>query len=177
MKANVLLPAALGLALLSACAPKPPAPAPTPPRPVATTVPVPQPAPRPAGDWRDVPLTPGGWTWSNIAGRSMASFGQPGQSALVTLTCITPGTIQLAFARSTGTGAPAGVITTSGTFPLMSDPAAPGPAGATITLAARAPVLDAMAFSRGRFVIELPGQAAAYIPTRPEIARTIEDCR
>ena len=39
------------------------------------------------------------------------------------------------------------------------------------------PLLDAMAFSRGRFMIETPGAAPLYLPSWAEVSRVIEDCR
>jgi hypothetical protein len=48
-------------------------------------------------------------------------------------------------------------------------------------LAARDPLLDAMAFSRGRIAVTVGGVAggaeALVMPAWPEAARTIEDCR
>ena len=39
------------------------------------------------------------------------------------------------------------------------------------------PQLDAIAFSRGRFLVSVKGAADLVIPSWPEIARVIEDCR
>jgi hypothetical protein len=39
------------------------------------------------------------------------------------------------------------------------------------------PVLDAIAFSRGRFLVDRGGAARLVIPASPEAARSIEDCR
>lgn len=55
--------------------------------------------------------------------------------------------------------------------------AVPVAGGAGVTLAARDPLLDAMAFSRGRFAVEVPGSAPLYIPSWAEVSRVIEDCR
>ena len=38
------------------------------------------------------------------------------------------------------------------------------------------PLLDAMAFSKGRFAIELD-LMKLYLPSWPEVTRVIEDCR
>ena len=38
-------------------------------------------------------------------------------------------------------------------------------------------LLDAMAFSKGRFAVEVPGLPTLYIPSYPEVTRVIEDCR
>ena len=176
MKANVLLPGALGLALLSACAPKAAPPAPSPP-PVAAPLPPAPPVAPPPGDWRDAALTPGTWRWANLAGRSTASFGLPGQAPLVTLTCASPGTVQLVRAGTPAAGTPLAITTSAGTFPLITDPVLPGASGITVTLAASAPVLDALAYSRGRFVVEVAGLAPSYLPAWPEVARVVGDCR
>jgi len=45
------------------------------------------------------------------------------------------------------------------------------------TLTPRDPLLDAMAFSKGRFAVEAPGAAPLYVPSWPEVTRVIEDCR
>ncbi len=100
-----------------------------------------------------------------------------GQPALLQLTCLTKGTVQLTHAGTTTSAVPLGVTTSAGTFPLMSDPLVAGASGVTVTLPAGAPVLDALAYSRGRFVIEVAGLAPSYLPAWPEVARVVEDCR
>lgn len=44
-------------------------------------------------------------------------------------------------------------------------------------LATSDPLLDAMAFSRGRFVIQQQGASTLVIPAYAEVGRVIEDCR
>jgi hypothetical protein len=44
-------------------------------------------------------------------------------------------------------------------------------------LAATDPLLDAIAFSRGRFAVEAPGLPTLILPTWPEPARVVEECR
>jgi len=39
------------------------------------------------------------------------------------------------------------------------------------------PILDAMAFSRGRVLVEMERQPPAILPSWAEIARVVEDCR
>jgi hypothetical protein len=51
------------------------------------------------------------------------------------------------------------------------------PAGVELTLPARDPLLDAIAFSRGRFAVAVPGEPTLYVPSWTEISRVIEDCR
>ena len=48
--------------------------------------------------------------------------------------------------------------------------------GLEADFAARDPLLDQMAFSRGRFML-LAGGQAAIVPAWPEVSRVIEDCR
>ena len=176
MKANVLLPSLLALTALSACAPKTAPPAP-PPRAPESPAPPPITVPRPAGDWRDAPLTPGSWTWNSPAGHSTASFALAGQPPLVQIACLARGTVQITHAGTVSSAAPLSITTSAGTFPLMSDPVIPGASATAVTLSARAPVLDAMAYSRGRFVIEVTGLAPSYLPSWPEVSRVVEDCR
>jgi hypothetical protein len=38
-------------------------------------------------------------------------------------------------------------------------------------------ILDQIAFSRGRFTVEVPGQPMLVLPAWPEPARVVEDCR
>jgi hypothetical protein len=39
------------------------------------------------------------------------------------------------------------------------------------------PLLDAIAFSRGRVSVTIAGGSSLVVPAWPEAARTIEDCR
>ena len=47
----------------------------------------------------------------------------------------------------------------------------------TAELFALDPLLDAIAFSRGRFAVTMAGGSPLVVPAWPEAARTIEDCR
>jgi hypothetical protein len=55
--------------------------------------------------------------------------------------------------------------------------AQPAAGGVRAELAASDPLLDAMAFTKGRFAVETAGQETLYVPAYPEISRVIEDCR
>ncbi|MCX7284021.1 MAG: hypothetical protein NTX28_08240 [Novosphingobium sp.] len=163
------------LALLaSACsAPQvvpPPAPQPT----SRPAPPPPPPAPAPAvKDWRDAPQTAGDWRYGN----GTAQFG-PAGSALFALTCNRAArTVSLIRAGSATQALPMTVATTSETRPLSASPAAPGTPQLIVALPANDRLLDAMAFSRGRFAVEVNGLPTLYLPAWPEVARVIEDCR
>jgi len=171
--------AAAVLMLLGSCAVVPePAPAPPPPHPVPMvryqpTAPV-------ATGWQDMPITPGEWRWSREGAVSLARFGTPGATVL-TLAC-----------RRTGGGAAVVTLAVAGTpadgsaTPTLSIHAAAmaRPLAAmvqagtvAVSLDARDPLLDAMAFSRGRFAVEVQGMPPLALPSWPEVGRVIDDCR
>lgn len=123
-------------------------------------------------DWRDAAQTPGSWSYSANANGSMASFGD----GLFSVQC-NSGRTGISIIRSgmSGTG-PAGMtITTSAGSRTLTT--ASTTRGAVVTLQSRDPVLDAMAFSRGRFAVAMAGQPTLYVPSWTEISRVIEDCR
>lgn len=69
------------------------------------------------------------------------------------------------------------IVTTSDTRPLSADPAPQGQPQLIATLAANDALLDSMAFSRGRFAVEVNGLPTLYLPAWAEVGRVIEDCR
>jgi len=174
------LPSALLALLLASCvAPPKPAPAPPPRRPAPSL-----PAAPPQQDWRDVPLTPGTWTWRGAQGASsIAQFGLPGQPAIFALRCDL-GTRAIVFSRA-GQGAAqpstaAGAMMFTTSFGPFALPAADGggqPPAIVAQISARDPRLDQVAFSRGRFLVDLSGQPRLVLPAWPQVARVIEDCR
>ncbi len=70
---------------------------------------------------------------------------------------------------------PMTVSTTSETRALLATPQ--GTTQLLVTLPANDRLLDAMAFSRGRFAVEVNGLPTLYLPAWPEVARVVEDCR
>lgn len=72
---------------------------------------------------------------------------------------------------------PMAVRTTSTLRPMSSDPALSPSGWLVVAIPARDPLLDAMAFSRGRFTVEVAGLETLYLPAWPELSRVIEDCR
>lgn len=113
-------------------------------------------------------------------GHSSASYGLAGQTPIATLTCDKPAG-QVILARIGSALAPAAtpmaVRTTFGVRPLSSDPRVGTPGWLAVAIAVRDPLLDTIAFSRGRFAIEAAGLDTLYLPAWPEISRVIEDCR
>ncbi|MEI5685687.1 MULTISPECIES: hypothetical protein [Sphingomonas] len=173
---RIVLAAALALAA-AACVPQPvPPPAPAP-SPVAALPAPPVSAPPPRGnDWRDWPLTPGDWTWARDARGSIARFGVPGGAIRLALRCdAAQRRILLSVEGATATTLT--VRTTSVTRAVPVQPAGGNPPALQAALAADDGLLDAMGFSRGRFVIEHRGGATLVVPAWAEIERVTEDCR
>ncbi|HEX8124489.1 MAG TPA: hypothetical protein VF548_02805 [Allosphingosinicella sp.] len=164
-----ICPVAAAAFLLSACASKP-APAPAPERPARPARPAPVPAPDPVpaeqspNDAPGLPITAGDWTYSEVPGGSAARFGSAGAERF-SLRCDS-GRRRIVLAR-TGTSAALRIATTYGQRAL----------GSAAELPADDPLLDEMAFSRGRFTVEAEGLEALILPAWPEPARVIDDCR
>lgn len=156
----------------------PPPPARPAPAPVAAPPPAPVAPPAYRGDWRDWPLTPGDWVYRQDARGSTALFGPPGGDPELTLRCDRPAASIVLARRGVASGsAPMTVRTTSAVraVPVQVAGAAPGYLAAALSV--RDTILDAMGFSRGRFVIEQAAQPTLVVPAWPEIARVVEDCR
>ena len=176
MNVSRLLPTLAAIAFLSACAAqrKPlPAPAPAPPPPVAIAMPAPPPA-----DWRDAPVTPGTWRYEATLASSTATFGPVSSTPLATLGCDRAnGRVALRHAGAAPGPVPISITTSTATRTFTATPEAGPMPQLVLMLGVRDPVLDAMAFSRGRFVIKVAGLPPLYLPTWPEVGRVIEDCR
>jgi len=172
-----------GLLLLTNCVSAPP-PAPEP-RPAPPPPPAPAPPPV-AKDWRDWPVARGDWSYRPIDGGTLASFGEPGQTALLAFRCDLA-TRRIHVARATAARTRPGdqmtVHTSFGAYQWpVSDIPTVSSLGSTATFAiairaANDAALDRIAFSRGRFAIEAPGAAPLSVPGWAEVSRVIEDCR
>ena len=158
------------LAGLAACVPRaaPPPPQPTPPPRPAPAPPLPPASPPPTG-WQDGPLASGDWSYSGGA-LPQATFTGPA-GVLFAMRC-DPGR-QIALLRP---GASGGTITISTTFGQSS--ASTGNDGqAQPTLPASDALFDQIAFSRGRILIGGSAGGDLVLPSWPEPARLIEECR
>ena len=115
--------------------------------------------------YRNTPLSAGDWTYVATASGSEARFG----SSFV-IRCDRPTRLvllqRLIAPRST-----------ANTLVIATDSAIRSFATSTVQLSARDSLLDAVAFSRGRIVVSGGGGVALILPSWPEAARSIEDCR
>ena len=108
-----------------------------------------------------LPLASGQWTYFATAGGSIAMYGTH---------------IQLRCDRVTRTvtisrpnGAPAALTIATDSISRTLPPSG--------RLLATDPVLDAIAYSRGRFIVAGGTGPTVAVPSWPEAARSIEDCR
>ena len=168
-----------GCFVASACAV--PAPEPTPAPPVARQAPTPAPSPTPPptlANWMDAPQTPGNWYYRAGGGTTRALFGEPNTDAQFALTCY-PERRSITLARAGTAAAAVGMRLRTETADrvLTAQPSQAELPSIIATVAAADPILDAMAFSKGRFAVEASGMPPLYLPSWPEVTRVIEDCR
>ncbi|MFC3173778.1 hypothetical protein ACFOD9_05890 [Novosphingobium bradum] len=174
MLAPRLMPLLAPVLMVAACAAPPPA-APPPPPPAAPPPPVVADPPPPA-DWRDAAQTPGTWRWRMEGDQSIAEYGPYGGAPLARLTCDPHAQATILWRNWPAAGAVPLAVTTTGARRLLTM-TPDGAAGARASLAPFDPLLDAIAFSRGRFMVEMQGAPVLYLPAWPELSRVIEDCR
>ncbi len=164
----------VGLTLLAGCVPRAEPPLPTPaarPIPVPTPRPVAPPAPPRSADWRDWAAAPGTWRYAPDTRGGRASFGSG--TPVLTLICDRAGgTVRVMRA---GVAATAMTVRTSTSERTLAAQTVPG--GVEAVLPASDRLLDAMGFSRGRFVVETPGAPALVVPAWAEVLRVVEECR
>lgn len=120
----------------------------------------------PAVDWRVAAVANGSWTWRAIPGGSEALF-LDGRGVQLAVRCSMGSRLVSLVRAGAINGAPVVVRTSSAERTLPS----------VATLSARDPLLDAIAFSRGRFAVEVAGAPRLILPAWPEAARAVEDCR
>ena len=173
----------MALLALSACAPvRPPV---VPPPPAAATRASP-PAPAATGaeephpSWEDAAASPGNWSYLVRDGQSLARFGGGAGDPALLMRC-DPATARLSLElQAIPLVSAAGTITVRTTTMervLSAQPLSPPQSGLVAILAGRDSLLDAMAFSRGKIVVDGGGAARLIVPTWAELSRVIEDCR
>lgn len=171
--------ASLGLA---GCVPPAPEPTPAPPQspPLARATPQTQPSRvvLPAStQWMDAPQTSGDWSYGAVDGGSLARFGA-GANPVFGVGCMAASrrVALLRYGAASSTDVPMAIRTETADRTLAAQPATDR-RGVSGALPARDPILDAMAFSKGRFAVEVAGMPTLYLPSWPEVTRVIEDCR
>ncbi|MGE4322288.1 MAG: hypothetical protein AB7E60_04590 [Sphingobium sp.] len=161
-----------------------PAAAPRPERPVQSPAPAPAAAPATpavlsapaAGEWHNRPATPGNWAYRAEAGGTSALFGTPESEPRLIVRC-DRATRRISLIRA---GAGQGVMVVRTSYGAQNWPATVTAAPMPQTVAVRAASdggLDQIAYSRGRFAVEVQGLEPVILPAWAEVARVIEDCR
>jgi len=156
--AGALMLVAAGCAAI----PQPVAPPPLPP--AAAPAPPPAPPPAPVPGWEDRVVDRGAWRY-DAASRTAAFVPMGSVNPLLSMAC-SGGGIRMTSALSGNVN----LRTSAGTDQIRFD-------GGSATLPSRDLRLDRIAFSRGRFALEMPGGGALTLPVQSEIGRVIEDCR
>lgn len=171
------------LILLGACTTRPD-PAPAPPAAPLVTRPAPRPTapppPTPSVSWEDASATAGDWAYRRDGRGSIALFGSPGADAVFAIRCdAAQRRIYLTRAGQLPATV-AGTMTVRASNGLQSFPASNTGGGAMLVGAEVEPGnahLDAMAFSRGKFLVSVSSMSDLVIPSWPEFGRVVEDCR
>ena len=161
------------IVLISACV-SPPARRPAPPAARPTPPPPPRPLPAPPAE-AETALTPGSWAYRQDARGALALFGPGGVDALVVLRCDRAAR-RLLLSAPGAAPATLTLTTTSATKAFATTAAGSASGYVTAEIAVDDAILDAAAFSRGRFTITT-NATSIVTPPWPEVARVIEDCR
>jgi hypothetical protein len=117
----------------------------------------------------------GRWTFAPTAAGSEATFATSSGQPQLTIQC-TRATRRIALIKP-GAASPSIWVWTSSqkkSLPATYDAAA---ARVRAELPAFDSLLDAIAFSRGRFGVSVTGSPVLVLPAWPEVARVIDDCR
>ena len=133
-------------------------------------------SPAPAVDFSIATPLPGTWTYAATTDGSEASFLDATSRPQLFLRCTRTSRV-VTIARPATAAAPfLSIWTTSQTRNL---PASYNPATYRLSASVTAgdPLLDAIAFSRGRFAVSVSGTTALIAPAWEEPARVVEDCR
>ena len=133
-------------------------------------------APAPKVDYATATPLAGNWTYSAVTGGSEATFANTSAQPQLTITCARA-TRQVTLSKPASAAAPFFSVWTTAQTRQLPSSYNPATGKLSATLAAFDPLLDAIAFSRGRVEFSVGEQAALVIPSWAEAARVVEDCR
>ena len=129
-----------------------------------------------APDFTNARAAPGSWGYQSTAGGSMARFVDMTGTARLVLEC-TKATRRVSVSLTSAAPAASLSLWTSIASRNMPARFEANAMRVTAELGAYDPLLDAIAFSRGRIAVTMPGGVPLVAPAWPEAARTVEDCR
>jgi hypothetical protein len=134
------------------------------------------PAPSPAVDIAYATPLAGTWSYAAATDGSEATFRSASALPQLTIRCARARRV-VTIAKPAGTAAPFLLVWTSSqarSYPASFDAAA---GRVSVQVTAFDSLLDAIAFSRGRFGVSVTGSPVLVLPAWPEVARVIDDCR
>ena len=127
-------------------------------------------------DFSTARITAGMWTYQTVPGGSAARFVDATGSTRFALEC-SKATRRVTISRNSNVAAPGLFIWTTDASRSVGARFDAAAMRVALELGARDPLLDAIAFSRGRIAVVMTGAEPLVMPAWPEAARTIEDCR
>ena len=122
-----------------------------------------------------VPIA-GSWAYRPVAGGSEAVFTSASAQPQLTIRCARS-TRRVSISKPASGAAPFLFVWTSSNTRNLPASFKPATAELVAELAMMDPLLDTIAFSRGRLAFSASGSAAIVLPAWPELSRVIEDCR
>jgi hypothetical protein len=130
----------------------------------------------PARDFSTATTTAGSWTYQALPGGGEARFVDATGAARLIFHC-TKMSRQVNISHTSAIPAPSIFVWTSSASRNLPARFEPNAMRVTADLSAFDPLLDAIAFSRGRIAVTMADGLSLVVPAWPEAARTIEDCR
>ena len=130
----------------------------------------------PALDFSTATPIAGSWNYAAVQGGSEATFVNASNQPQLTITCVRV-TRQVTISKPATGAAPFILVWTTTLTRNLPSGYNPATARLSATVSASDPVLDAMAFSRGRIGFSALSQPALIVPAWPEVGRVVEDCR
>ena len=127
-------------------------------------------------DFSTSPAVPGIWSYHAVPGASEARFMDTSGGARLSVHC-TRAVRQVTISRTSAAPAASLFVWTSSAQRTVPARFEPNAMRVTAVLAANDPLLDAIAFSRGRIAVSMPGAPPLVVAPSPEAARVFEDCR
>ncbi len=121
-------------------------------------------------------VEPGSWSYARMARGSAARFGTEAGAYGFAIECETGDRSIVLRILRVNPSAPDATAVLRASSTLKSVAVTGGGAFGIARLTARDPILDALAFSRGKFGVAIDGRER-WLPTWPELTRVVEDCR
>jgi hypothetical protein len=127
-------------------------------------------------DFSITPVAAGSWSYAPTSAGSLASFMDSTGTARLTMQCTRSARL-VTIARASAVAATGMTVWTSAMQRTLVTRYDTATLRLSADLSATDPLLDNMAFSRGRIAVAVTGTTSLIVPAWPELVRVIEDCR